>query len=207
MLTIIGAVSGTLGIIAFFIQIRDEHKITISKRTGVFLLVGIICVITGLVLTCENDQTFPEKSPASGTADFSQEILDNDSETSEPDIEDMTTPEPPPDNPEPDAPGTNYPSCVNESVGIGSSNDKQQIPDSNMSDTVQSTTPESPVLPPVTVDQVTLDYTSAELTVGEALSLLVTVSYSDGKTGYNTVWRSSNPVVASVDSWYLLREP
>lgn len=119
MLTIIGAVSGILGIIAFFIQIRDEHKITISKRTAAFLFIGIIFVVTGLVLICENDQ---------------------------------------------------------------------------------AATPESLALPPLTVDQVTLDYTSTEMTVGETVSLLVTVSYSDGKIGYDAVWQSSNPVVASVDS-------
>lgn len=205
ILTIIGAVSGIWGIITFFIQIKDDHKIKIFKRTAAFLLVGIICVVTGLVLKCENDQTAAGKAPASGTADLSKEILDNDVGASEPDVEDMKTPEPPLDDPEPDAPGTNDSNRVNEDGstkedGMGSGNDREQIPDSNMSDTVQSTTPESPALPPVTVDQVTLNYTSTELTVGEAVSLLATVSYSDGKTGYNAVWRSSNPVVASVDS-------
>ena len=48
MLTIIGAVSGIWGIITFFIQIKDDRKIKIFKRTAAFLLVGIICVVQEL---------------------------------------------------------------------------------------------------------------------------------------------------------------
>lgn len=187
-LTIIGAVSEIWGILVFFIQIKDEHKITISKRTAAFLLVGIICIVAGLVLTCENSQTSPEKTPASETADVFQEIPDNDGETPEPSLNASG-----PDTPDKD-------DSNSDNKGSGTKKDETGNGDDKQADTAQSTAPESFALPPVIVDQVTLDYTSAELTVGEALSLLATVSYSDGKTGYNAVWRSSNPAVASVDS-------
>lgn len=186
--TIIGVVSAIWGIFTVFIQIKDERKITISKRTAAFLLVGIICITAGLVLTCENDQTSPEKTPASGTADVYQAIPDNHGETSAPSLNAS----------EPNIPDKDDLNSGNK--GSGTKKDETGNGDDKQVDTFQSTAPESLALPPVTVSQVTLDYTSAELVVGEAMPLLATVSYSDGKTGYDAVWRSSNPVVASVDS-------
>ena len=53
---------------------------------------------------------------------------------------------------------------------------------------------------PITVYQVTLDYGSLELTVGNTTSLLATAIYSNGTSDSSITWFSSNPNVATVDS-------
>lgn len=59
---------------------------------------------------------------------------------------------------------------------------------------------QSNLIPLVTVQRVTLNYTLLDIIVGDTASLLATVTYSDNTTDNSVIWTSSNPFVAEVDS-------
>lgn len=183
-LSILGAVSTIAGIVFLFFDIKGKQEI--SKRAAILILLGILIIVVYAFLIF---------NPAEQQNPIGNQITEGSDESSHSSALGETEQEPTPtvsssnQSNTPDLDDTNN-NAVSASGTVTSQSDKS---DENAGNGVQG------VEPPITVYQVTLDYGSLELTVGNTTTLLATAIYSNGTSDHSVTWLSRNPSVATVD--------
>lgn len=179
--TILGAVSTIVGIVFLFFDIKGKHEI--SKRAAVLILLGILIIVICAFLILKptelqnpiGNQTTegsdePSQSDLGETEQGPTPSINSSNQLNTPDLDDTSN------------------NAISASGTVTSQLDKS---DDNTGNSVQSA--------PITVYQVTLDYGSLELTIGNTTTLLATAIYSNGTSDHSVTWLSSNPSVATVD--------